>query len=156
MAVKYIILHWTGGNHKPCITDLQSYQLVIDKDGKIYGGEPVGQASSCGGMNSITYNISCCGGLQHTPITPIQIEAMYKAAAQKILEFNLDVNKVYTHAEIGEMCKTGAILKLLPNNSYLKQNIGKVDLITIPNLKGTPRQTGDYIRNKVRWYLGKL
>ena len=81
MAVKYIIGHWTGGNHKPCQLDLDSYQLLIDSEGKRYEGKPVGKASSIGGMNSITYNISCCGGLFHTPITKAQQEAFFKACA---------------------------------------------------------------------------
>lgn len=156
MTVKYIILHWTAGNYKPCDYDKQHYQMLIDNEGKQHIGQQTGKASSCGGMNSITYNISCCGGLATTPILPMQIEAMYKATAQKILEFGLDVSKVYTHAEIGRMCKDGTITKLLPINSYLKQNIGKIDLTKIPNFNGTPEQTGNFIRNKIKWYLSKL
>lgn len=156
MTVRFIIGHWSGGNYKPCSTDLNSYQLLIDGEGKRHVGKPVGQASSTGGMNSITYNISCCGGLPNTPIKPVQIEAFFKACAEKVKEYSLTVNDVYTHAEIGEMCKDGSIKKLLPYNQWLKQNIGKIDLTTLPQIKGTPTQTGNFIRNKILWYYNKL
>ena len=156
MAVKYIIGHWTAGNYIPCMQDLNSYQLLIDDEGKAHGGKPVGQTSSTGGMNSITYNISCCGGLSRTPITKVQAEAFYKACAQKLIEFNLSVSDFYTHAEIGELCRSGKIVKLLPKNKWLNQNIGKVDLTVLPDIKGSPKQTGDFIRNKIKWYLQRL
>lgn len=151
MVVKYIILHWTGGNYKPCQYDKEHYQLLIDDEGKQYIGVGVGKASSVGGMNSITYNISCCGGLDRTPITAKQFEAMFKSTAQILKEYHLTVDKVYTHAEIGKMCLNGTITKLLPNNGYLSQNIGKIDLTKNPyNLDPNG------IRNKIKWYLSKL
>ena len=112
MTVKYIIGHWTAGNYTPCAQDLGSYQLLINGEGEIHGGKPVGQTASTGGMNSITYNISCCGGLSRTPITKVQAEAFYKACAQKLIEFNLSVSDFYTHAEIGELCRSGKIVKI--------------------------------------------
>lgn len=129
---------------------------MIDDNGSKHNGLPVGAAASTGGMNSITYNISCCGGLPRTPIKPIQIEAFYKACAEKIKELGLTVNDFYTHAEIGDMCLSGEITKLLPMNSYLKQNIDKVDLTTIPSCKGSATKTGNFIRNKIKWYSSKL
>lgn len=156
MTVRFIILHWTGGSYKPCQLDLNSYQLLIDGNGYKHIGKPVGKASSTGGMNSITYNISCCGGLPNTPIKPVQIEAFFKACAEKVKEYNLTVNDVYTHAEIGEMCKTGEITKLLPNNKWLYQNKGKIDLTVLPYIKGNAKQTGDFIRNKIKWYISKI
>lgn len=173
MVTRYIIGHWTAGAYSPCIQDLQSYQLLIDSKGRKYNGKPQGQTASTGGMNSITYNVSCCGGLSHTPIKPEQIEAFYKACAAKIKELGLTIDKFYTHAEIGEMVRnyqikkagknlTGAdcngklITDLLPWNNYLPQNVGKIDLRIIPNYKGSAIQTGDFIRNKIKWYLEKL
>lgn len=154
--IKYVIGHWTGGMHRPNKIDLSSYQLLIDSDGKRYNGLAPGATSSTGGMNSITYNISCCGGLSTSPITRIQIEAFYKACAETLKKFDLSVNKFYTHAEIGQMCKDGTITKLLPYNSYLYQNIGKVDLKILPDMNGTAKQTGDFIRNKILWYYQRL
>lgn len=155
MTVKYIIIHWTGGNYRPCQQDLNSYQMLIDGYGKIYNGKPVGQSASTGGMNSITYNISCCGGLSYTPMTNIQMEAMFDLTARKLLEYGLSVDKVYTHAEIGQMVKNKTITKLLPYNNYLPQNLGKIDLTKIPyDTKG--QANGDFIRGKIKWYYNKL
>ena len=155
MAVKYIIGHWTGGNYNPCALDLNSYQLLVLGDGSTKLGKPVGQTSSTGGMNSITYNISCCGGLERTPLTDVQCEAFFKACAIKLKEYGLTVDKFYTHAEIGKMCLDKSIAKLLFWNDYLKQNIGKVDLTKLPyDLKG--QSSGDFIRGKIKWYMGKI
>lgn len=156
MGVKYIIGHWTAGNYKPNATDLNSYQLLIDGDGKKHIGKGIGQASSTGGMNSITYNISCCGGIDSAPIKKVQIDAFYKACAEKIKEYRLKISDFYTHAEIGEMCRSGEITKLLPYNSFLSQNIGKIDLRTLPDIKGSAQETGDFIRNKIQLYYERL
>lgn len=156
MTVKYIIGHWTGASYKPNTIDLNSYQLLIDDKGIKHIGKAIGQAASTGGMNSITYNISCCGGLDSTPIKKVQIEAFYKACAENIKEYGLKISDFYTHAEIGEMCRSCEITKLLPYNSYLSQNIGKIDLRNLPDIKGSAQETGDFIRNKIRWYYEKL
>lgn len=173
MTVKYIIGHWTANSYKPNATDLNSYQLLIDDKGAKHIGKAIGQAASTGGMNSITYNISCCGGLNRTPITKVQAEAFYKACAEKIKEYGLNISDFYTHAEIGEMCRNyktknageslahadcagELITKLLPWNNYLNQNISKVDLRNLPDIQGTAKQTGDFIRNKIKWYLQRL
>ena len=153
MAVKFVIGHWTGGNHKPCQLDLDSYQLLIDDEGKRYQGKPVGKASSIGGMNSITYNISCCGGLYRSPITKAQQEAFFKACAEKIKEYNLKVEDFYTHAEIGWMCAENTIQRIVSYNQWLHLNIGKRDLTELPSIKGNPEKTGNYIRHKIKWYL---
>ena len=155
MTVKYIILHWTGGNYKPSEYDKQHYQLLIDDEGRQYVGQPIGKVASTGGMNSITYNISCCGGLDRTPLTKKQCEALFKIVAMRLKEYKLTIDKVFTHAEIGQMVKDKTITKLLPYNNYLPQNIGKVDLTKLPyELNG--KSHGDFIRNKIKWYLQKL
>ncbi len=154
--IKYVIGHWTGGMHRPNKIDLSSYQLLIDSDGKRYNGLAPGTTSSTGGMNSITYNISCCGGLSTSPITKIQIEAFYKACAEILKKYNLTPDKFYTHAEIGQMCTDGTITKLLPYNQWLYQNKGKIDLTKLPDINGTPATTGNFIRHKILWYYERL
>lgn len=170
MTVKYIIGHWTAGSHYPNKLDLNSYQLLIDADGGLHNGMAVGCASSTGGMNSITYNISCCGGLSSSMLTPVQIEKFFSMCAIKLKEYNLTPDKFYTHAEIGEMTRAynlkqqgktyyktyNLITDLLPYNSYLQANIGKIDLTILPYLSGNAKQTGDFIRNKIKWYYLKL
>ena len=155
MTVKYVILHWTAGNYTPCDYDKQHYQLLIDNEGKTHIGLPIGKTSSTGGMNSITYNISCCGGLNRTPLTRIQMESLFKHTAEVVKQNKLSVQNVYTHAEIGAMCANGTITKLLPINGYLKQNIGKVDLSKIP-YDTLGKSNGDFIRSKIQWYYNNI
>lgn len=136
---------------------MESYDLLITGDGlKVAGNHELdNNKASTAGMNSITYNISCCGGMQSTPLKVKQCEAFFKACAEKLHQFNLTIDKFYTHAEIGQMAKDKTITKLLPWNSYLSKNIGKIDLTKLPyDLKG--QSTGDFIRGKVRWYYEKL
>lgn len=160
----------TAGLHKPNKIDLQSYQLLIDDEGKIYNGMAVGCASSIGGMNSITYNIACCGGLSSSLLTKVQIEKFFKTCAEKLKEYELTPDKFYTHAEIGEMVraydlkrqgksydhKYNLITDLLTWNGYLMYNIGKIDLTVTPYICGNAKTTGNFIRNKIKWYFEKL
>lgn len=170
MTVKFIIGHWSGGGHYPNKIDLNSYQLLIDCEGAVHRGVAQGCTSSTGGMNSITYNISCCGGLSTTKLTPVQAEKFYKTCAEKIKAYALTVNDFYTHAEIGEMCR-GYRLKslnmpydkhhkiitdIIPYNQWLPQNIGKIDLTILPTMTGNAFETGNFIRNKIKWYLQKI
>lgn len=150
--IKYVIGHWTGVNSYN-ITDhiKQSYQLIIGKNGEVVRGLPTGQTSSTGGMNSITYNISCAGGDILAPMTKLQMERFYFECARAIKSYGLKVSDFYTHAEIGEMVKNGNITKLLPDNKWLSANIGKIDLIRLPyDLEG--KSSGDFIREKIKWY----
>lgn len=170
MTVKFIIGHWTGGGLNPNRIDLTSYQLLVDGSGELHKGLAVGCASSTGGMNSITYNIACCGGLSTSKLTPIQTEKFFKTCAEKIKEYKLPINAFYTHAEIGEMCrgyrlkqhkqpydnKHKIITDIISYNEWLPQNIGKIDLTELPNKKGSAFETGDYIRNKILWYYNKI
>lgn len=154
MTVKYIIGHWSGGGCKPNSTDLKSYQLLIDTSGQVYNGTPQGKTASTGGINSISYNISCCGG-GTIKLTTIQCERFFKECAVKLKQYNLTPDKFYTHHEIGEMCRDKSITKLLPHNKWLYQNIGKIDLTVLPyDLKG--KKSGDFIRNKILWYFEKI
>jgi len=160
---RYIILHWTAGNHKPNATDKQHYQLLIDGDGNEITNLPIGTGANTAGMNSITYNIACCGGLSISPLTKVQCEAMFKAAAQAIRRYDLKLEDVFTHYEIGELCKAHTkgekpnITGLLPWNNYLKDNIGKVDITILPYEYGaTVKTCGNTIRNKIKWYLNQM
>ena len=175
MTVKYIIGHWTAGaTYIPTNYEKEHYQLLIDNNKKVYFGKKQGTTASTGGMNSITYNIACCGGLEKTPLFYGQVEEFCYQAAKSLKIFNLPVNKFYTHAEIGEMTRnylaksTGKKLKnpdcngnfisdLLTYNFYLDQNIGKIDLRELPDAFGYKNKfsalgSGDYLRKKILWY----
>ena len=54
------------------------------------------------------------------------------------------------------MCSENTIQRIVPYNQWLYQNIGKRDLTELPNIKDNPEKTGNYIRNKIKWYLKKL
>ena len=173
--VKYIIGHWTAGGYTPSHYEKEHYQALINDAGKLFIGTPQGKTASTGGMNSITYNISCCGGLASTPVTPKQMEAFCKYVAEELKTYKLTVNKFYTHAEIGEMvrnyqnkragkslknadCEGKLITELLAWNNYLPQNVGKVDLRKLPNkdkvlTSYSAKASGDYLRGKIKWYM---
>lgn len=130
---------------------LNSYQLVINQEGKKFTGAPQGTSASTAGMNSITFNIAATGGDIKAPLTKVQCEKLFAVTAEMCKKLNLTPDKVYTHHEIGEMCRNGSITKLLPNNKWLHNNIGKIDLTRLPyDLDG--KATGRLIRNKVLWY----
>ena len=169
MTIKYIIGHWTAGNYTPSDFDKSHYQLLIDNNGKVYAGGLIGQCSSTGGMNSITYNIACCGGLPASPMTKKQIESLCHNVAVKLKVYGLKVNDFYTHAEIGEMTrnylnkyKGKKITEILIWNEYLKQNVGKIDLRDLPETTGKIRydipafESGNILRKKIRWYYERL
>lgn len=155
---KFVIGHWSVGNYKPNHTDLEAYDLLIGGEkGEWYKGnhELDNNKAATAGMNSITYNIACCGAMDKTPLTKVQCESFFKACAIKLKLFNLTVKDFFTHAEIGELCKNGEIKHLLTPNGYLKYNIGKIDLTKLPyDFKG--KSHGDFIRNKIQWYYDKL
>ena len=78
----------------------------------------------------------------------------YNFSANAFYDYGLDETAFYTHAEIGQMVSNGSITKLLPNNRYLWQNKGKIDLTKLPyNIK---MPAGDFIRGKIKWYLTKI
>lgn len=173
--VKYIIGHWTAGGYEPSAYDKKHYQELLNKDGRLVFGTEQGKTASTGGMNSITYNVSCSGGLSSTPITPKQMESFCARIADLLKLYKLTEESFYTHAEIGEMTrnyqtkKKGGSLKnadcdgklitdLLAWNNYLPQNVGKVDLRKLPDknkgLKNfTAKASGDYLRGKIKWYM---
>lgn len=157
MTIKFVILHWTGVNSYNITEHIKnSYQLIVDEKGQLINGKAPGLTSSTGGMNSITYNISAAGGDIQAPLTVIQCERMFKEAAIICKKYNLLPSKVYTHHEIGELCRSGKIINLLPNNKWLKQNIGKIDLTRLPYKIPNNISYGDFIRNKIYWYLERI
>lgn len=157
---KYIIGHWTAGNYIPNSIDMNSYDLLVTGDGILIKGLKEFDSEKCStaGMNSITYNIACCGGLQQTPLKKVQCEKFFKTVADRLKLFGLTPNDFYTHHEIGEMTRNylnkknaDKITVLLPYNKYLIKNIGKIDLTKMPYDNMTPTD----IRNKIRWYFNK-
>lgn len=79
------------------------------------------------------------------PLTRVQCESMFKLVAELAKKYAIAVtsNNVMTHYEFG--------LKNPKTSSA-----GKIDIIHLPPFPGVHKdKIGDFIRNKIRWYLGK-
>ena len=164
--MKRIILHWTAGSNFPNTTDLQHYHFVIDKGGKITEGVfPVSANEVCkscggkalyaahtGGGNSGSIGVAVCGMADYKgklsdtkyPLTSVQIERMFSFTAELCKKYGIPItpDTVLTHYEFG---------KSHPNTS----SAGKIDITILPPyLSVKPKEVGDFIRQKVKWYFG--
>ena len=159
-----ICLHWTAGANKPCNVDLNSYHFVFDKDGKEYAGKYKPEdnlncydgkyAKHCGGGNtgSIGIAMACMFGFRDSnnvgnyPMTSVQFEACTKKVAELCREYNILItpDTVLTHYEFGQ--------KHPKTTSF-----GKIDIVYLPPFSHVRKEdVGDFIRNKVKWYLGRI
>jgi len=158
-----IIYHWTAGNYNPNATDLSAYHYVIDGTGKIHegrhkpeanlniGSRPVSTyAAHTGGLNTGSIGIAFCGMFGYRspaeqgnfPLTQKQCEAGWKLGAELCKKYGItpDQQGVRTHYEVGQSGVSGSR--------------GKIDITFLPFEKNlSASQIGEYIRNKVRWYL---
>ena len=55
----------------------------------------------------------------------------------------------------GEQQPKGSVIVGI-SNKWLYQNKGKIDLTILPYIKGNAKDTGDFIRGKIKWYLNKI
>ncbi|MCD7779988.1 MAG: peptidoglycan recognition protein family protein [Candidatus Gastranaerophilales bacterium] len=135
---KRIVYHWTAGNYSPCMTDLEHYHFIIDKEGKVYKGvyKPEDNlnckdgkyAAHTGGGNTGAIGIAvACRKSPALPPTKEQIEKMCKLGAKLSIKYNIPLENIITHAEFS------------PNR--------KIDINSIPylNLTGI-KPCGDYLR----------
>ena len=78
------------------------------------------------------------------PLTKKQCEACFKLVAQLCKKHLINLNNVLTHYEFGQ-----AHPKTSSN--------GKIDIIFLPPYPEIDKnKIGDFIRNKVKWYLEKI
>ena len=158
-----IIIHWTGGAWFPNATDKEHYHFLIDKNGKVINGKFKVEdnencndgkyAVHCGGGNTGAIGVSMCGmyvpkgvNIKDTkfPLTKKQCEACFKLVAQLCKKHLINLNNVLTHYEFGQ-----AHPKTSSN--------GKIDIIFLPPYPEIDKnKIGDFIRNKVKWYLDKV
>lgn len=158
-----IIIHWTGGAWFPNATDKEHYHFLIDKNGKVINGKFKVEdnencnddkyAAHCGGGNTGAIGVSMCGmyvpkgvNIKDTkfPLTKKQCEACFKLVAQLCKKHLINLNNVLTHYEFGQ-----AHPKTSSN--------GKIDIIFLPPYPEIDKnKIGDFIRNKVKWYLEKI
>lgn len=163
--MKRLILHWTAGGNEPNGVDYQHYHYLVNGGGLVIEGKYKPEdnencndgkyAQHCGGGNTGAIGVSMCGmagfiqGKPNStkyPLTKVQCEATFKLCAQLCKKYGLSVNPqmVKTHYEFGQQNPK--------TSSY-----GKIDIVYLPpypELK--PNEVGDFIRNKIRWYYGKV
>ena len=162
--MKKIIIHWTGGNYVPNEKELESYHFIVDNFGKIHAGKytPLDNkncydgkyAKHTGGGNTNSIGIAIAGMFGYKnkdfvgnfPITRLQFEACMKKVAELTKTYGIVISRqtVLTHYEFG---------LLHPKTS----SAGKPDiefLPPFPKLKSS--EIGNFIRQKVKWYRGKI
>lgn len=162
--MKKVVIHWTAGANQPNNTDYEHYHYLVNKDGIVIAGKYTPEdnencndgkyAQHCGGGNTGAIGVSMCGmygfkdknNVGEYPLTKKQCEATFKLVAELCKKYNIAItNKtVLTHYEFGQSH---------PNTS----SYGKIDIVYMPPYPEIEKnKVGDFIRNKVRWYLGRL
>lgn len=161
--MKRIVIHWTAGTNKPNTTDLQHYHFLIDSEGNVYEGKYKPEdnlncndgkyAQHTGGGNTGSIGVSMCGmagfknvnNVGNYPLTRIQCERCFSLCAELCKKYNIAItsSNVLTHFEFG---------KAHPKTS----SFGKIDIVYLPPYPDVSRSNiGDFIRNKIRWYIQK-
>ena len=162
--MKRIIIHWTAGGSFPNNVDKNHYHYLIDGSGNIHKGVYAPEdnencndgryAQHTGGGNTGAIGVALCGmfGFQGVnsigkyPITRLQCERMFKLVAELAKKYKIVVSSdtVMTHYEFG--------LKNPKTSSK-----GKIDIVYLPPFPDVSKdKIGDFIRNKIRWYMGKV
>ena len=157
--MKRIIWHWTGGTYTPNSSDLRSYHILIDGDGKVHPGDLGPEANlDCSdgiyarhtrGCNTGAIGIGICGmrGAKENPfdagqfpMKPCQIDTLVTVIADLCNTYKIPVSRSTTlnHAEVQPTLG-------------VKQR-GKWDTAWLPNhTKETddPIRIGDILRSRV-------
>jgi hypothetical protein len=167
--MKRICIHWTAGNLRANRDDIAHYHRLVEGDGAVLMGPRPPEANipkngqyltnepyiaHCGGGNSWAIGWALCGmrGFSSPKkpgdqlLTREQFEAACNGIALDCRTYGIpvDADHVYTHYEFG---------KRNPNTS----SRGKIDIIWLPFYPHLqPDQVGDFFRNKIKWYLGRL
>lgn len=162
--MKKIIIHWTAGANQPNSTDYQHYHYLINGDGLVLQGKHKVSdnencndgvyAAHCGGGNTGAIGIALCGmaGFKNAksigkyPLTAKQCERAYKLIAELAKKYSIPIESttIMTHYEFG--------LKNPKTSSA-----GKIDIVYLPPYPKVKKdEVGDFIRNKVKWYLSKI
>lgn len=162
--MKRIIIHWTAGTNQPNSTDFEHYHFLINGDGLVINGKYLPEdnlncndgkyAQHTGDGNTGSIGVAMCGmygfkskdNIGKYPITRIQSEACWKKCAELCKKYNIKVGSdtVMTHHEFGVKH---------PNTS----SAGKIDIVYLPSSPNVkPYEIGNYIRNKIQWYLNRI
>jgi len=158
VPMKRIHLHWTVGWYKPNDTDLKSYHILIDGDGKpVRGNTSIAANAPGSGVKMVAHTlnantgaigVSLCGMVNAkespfnagpNPITKLQWDAGVAAIAELARRYGIPVTHttILTHAEVGP-------------NLNIRQN-GKWDITHLPfdaSVQGH-KAVGDRLRREV-------
>jgi len=158
-----IIIHWSAGQNLPNAVDRNNYHYLVDGEGNILSGKYKPEdninckdgkyAEHTGGGNTGSIGISMCGMLgfkdkNHVgrfPLTEKQCESAFKSIAKLCKDYGIPVTPqtVMTHKEFGDAH---------PKTS----SHGKIDICYLPPYpEVTANDIGEFIRNKVKWYIGE-
>lgn len=162
MGLNRMTIHWTAGSYGQLY--LNHYHCVVDHLGVVHLGRPPeynlpegirrGEyAAHCGGGNTGNIGISMAAMAGYKspskpgsyPITRRQFEAMCKQAARYAIKYNIPntPEHIFTHYEFG---------KRFPKTT----SAGKIDIVYLPPFPWLkPNEVGDFIRNKIQWYINK-
>lgn len=159
-----IVIHWTAGGYQPNSEDYNHYHYVVNKDGLIFQGKYKPEdnlncndgkyAAHTGGGNTGSIGVSMCGmagfknrnNVGNYPLTKKQVEASFKLVAELCKKYRIQITPytVFTHYEFGMRN---------PNTT----SKGKIDIIYLPPYPNIPaNKVGDFIRQKVQWYMNKV
>lgn len=166
--IEKITFHWDAGRVIPTIAAINDegmkYHFLINGVGNIIKGKFTPEdnivtgdskyAAHCGGGNTGNIGICLCGmyGFVSSKkpgkelLTSVQCERAFKFAADLCKKYGIKVTPetVFTHYEFGQAH---------PNTT----SFGKVDITYLPPYpKVKPADVGDFIREKVQWYLDNM
>lgn len=166
-----IVFHWTGGSYTT--RHPNEYHVNIDNLGNVFYNAPPERnvpkngkflvegvdkyLPHCGGGNSRCIGIGFMGmaGFDMRarktayPLTATQCERGWFEAAKFCHKYKIPITKttVETHAEFGKRSNPD------PKNPVNK-SFGKIDILYLPYQSTLrPNEIGDFIREKVEWYL---
>jgi N-acetyl-anhydromuramyl-L-alanine amidase AmpD len=157
-----ITFHWTVGYYEQKFDD---YHYLVDDKGNIYptkwrpednNNTSAGKyAAHTAGGNTGNIGIALMAMVGYkndrnykgaAPITPEQLEAACKKAAELCKDYGIKVtpDTVFTHYEFGK-------------NNPKTSSAGKIDINYLPHQPAlNADEVGSFIRSKVSWYLQKI
>lgn len=162
--MKRIIIHWTAGLSSPNSIEKNHYHFLIDSNGGIHNGnfKPENNencndgkyAAHTGGGNTGSIGVALCGmygftspnHLGNDPLTKIQCESLFKFCAKLSKKYAIPIttNTILTHYEFGLQHPTTS-------------SKGKIDIIYLPPYPNIKKENiGNFIRNKIKWYISHL
>ena len=157
---KGIIIHWTAGTYHPNETDFEHYHYLVNGDGLVICGNYApednlnckdGQyAKGAEGGNTGYIHVAFCGmrnfkdkeNTGNYPLSEEQCEAGFKFIASLCVRTNIPITPkgVRTHYEFD--CARG-------------KKGRKIDIICLPYIDLPVDSIGNYIRERINFYLNK-